>query len=355
MPSGIDIVMAIVALCVVIVLHEFGHYITAVRAGMKVDRFSVFGIGPAIFKLGTWRGTEFVISAIPFGAYVLIRGMEPEEDSGALDRPLDPDSPNFRDKPLGARALTIAGGPIANYITAIGLFFLVFAVFGPKQPPDAILIDDFQEVSPARDAGLEQGDQLLVVGETPIDPTKRGGDLSPAAEPYRGEAMPVTVLRDGKAVSAKVQVPEEGYALGIHPRPRQVRKRVDLGEAAKDAFAAPFITTATQLEGLYMLATGQLKGDVSGPVRIVGEIAKSARRGFADFIEITALISTLLGMFNLLPLPALDGGRLCFLGYEAIMRRKASPRVEELVHGYGMLALLGLILLVTVADVKSFF
>jgi regulator of sigma E protease len=349
--SALDIVMAVVALCVVIILHETGHYVMAVRSGMKVDRFSVFGIGPAILDLGTWRGTQFVVSAIPFGAYVLIRGMEPEDDAGPLDRPLDPDSPNFRDKPLGARALTIAGGPIANYITAIVLFFAVFAIFGPKLPPDAIFIDAFHEGSPAQAAGLQEGDEFLVVGTTEIDPTRRGADLSEAADPHRGQLMPVTVRRDGQALTVEVDVPEEGYALGITPRVRAPRAQVGLGQAARDAVAAPFVTTAQQLHALYMLATFQMKGSVSGPVEIVNQIAKSARRGIADFVEITALISTLLGMFNLLPLPALDGGRLCFLGYEAVMRRKASPRVEEMIHGYGMLALLGLILLVTVRDV----
>src|SRR5262245_925667 len=137
-----SIFAAIVALCVVIIIHEGGHYLAAVWTGMKVDRFSVFGIGPTVVRLGTWRGTEFVISAIPFGAFVLIRGMEPadEGDLASERDAIDDDawakamaaakgseapkaSPNFRDKPLWARAAVLAGGPVANYLTAMLIFF----------------------------------------------------------------------------------------------------------------------------------------------------------------------------------------------------------------------------------------
>src|SRR5690606_28379201 len=126
---------------------------------MKVDRFSVFGIGPAIVKLGTWRGTEFVIGAIPFGAYVLIRGMEPEEDdSGGFRSRPDPSSHNFRDKSLGARALVLAGGPLANYVTAIVLYFGVFTLAGLRGPVESVEIASFHEDSAAQAAGLEVGD-----------------------------------------------------------------------------------------------------------------------------------------------------------------------------------------------------
>lgn len=349
--TALDYVAAALALCVVIILHEGGHYLTAVWKGMKVDRFSVFGIGPAIVKLGTWRGTEFVISAIPFGAYVLIRGMEAEEENEA-GKPVAKDSSNFRDKPLAHRALVIAGGPIANYITAIVMFLMVFTVFGIKQPPSAIYIEGFQEDSAAEQAGMQVGDEFVRVGQVDIDPSLRGGDLSQGAEPHRGGPMPVVVLRDGALLEVSVQVPEDGLPLGVLTGARAERASVGIGTAVTTAVTQPFITSAQQLKGLWMLATGQLKGSVSGPVGIVEQFARAAKSGMPDFIEMTALISTLLGLFNLLPLPALDGGRLTFLGYEALMRRRANPRVEEAVHGYGMLALLALLAIVTFGDIS---
>ncbi len=347
--------MAALALCVVIILHELGHYLAAVWSGMKVDRFSVFGIGPALVKLGTWRGTEFVIGWIPFGAYVLIRGMEAEDNEGSQERAEpDPDSPNFRDKPLWKRAFAIAGGPMANYVTAIVLFFAAFTIFGPKGPPEALLLRGFTESSPAEAAGMQVGDELVRVGETDIDPRKAGADVSPAAEPFRGESMPVVVQRDGELVTLTVEVPAdpEQRALGVLQTARAPRVDVGIGTAAAAAFTEPFVQSARQLVALYKLATGQIKGSISGPVGIVEEFAIAAKAGLPDFIEMTALISTLLGLFNLLPLPALDGGRLTFLGFEAIARRRASPRVEEMVHGYGMLALLALLAIVTFGDIR---
>lgn len=347
----LEILTAIVALCVVIILHEFGHYIAAVTNGMKVDRFSVFGIGPAIVRLGYWRGTEFVIGAIPFGAYVQIRGMEADDDPASET---DAASVNFRSKPVYQRAAVLAGGPIANYLTAIVIFFVVFAAFGPKHP-QAIQIEDFKENSAALAAGLERGDALVRVGGTTIDPTRGGRDLVESAEAFRGQTMPVTVRRHGETIDAQIDVPEKGLALGVVTTVLAPRERIGIVAAAREAIVTPFATTAAQLKGLWKLVTRQLDGRISGPVEIVNQIAKSAHRGIADLLEMTAVISTLLGMFNLLPLPALDGGRLCFLGYEAVMRRRVSPRIEEMVHGYGMLVLVALMLIVTIDDVRSLF
>ncbi len=351
-----DIIAAALALCVVIMLHEGGHYLTAIWSGMKVDRFSVFGIGPAILRLGTWRGTEFVIGAIPFGAYVLIRGMEAEEDPPPPGTPVDPNSFNFRDKPLGRRALTIAGGPIANYIVAIVTFFAVFSIFGLKQHPRAIAIESFGENSPAEAAGAAVGDELVRIADLEIDPALGGADVAPAATAHRGETIAVIVRRDGEALELQLAVPPDEDAAPLSVALMGVdieRADVPMGAAASAAVSQPFKITVLQLQGLKNLFTGKLSTDkVGGPVEIVKTVAGAAAVGFPDFLEMVAIISTLLGLFNLLPLPALDGGRLCFLAYEAIAKRPAPARVEEGVHGYGMLALLALILLITVRDIQ---
>lgn len=369
-----SVLAAIVALCVVIIIHEFGHYFVAVSSGMKVDRFSVFGIGPAILKLGTWRGTEFVIGAIPFGAYVMIRGMEPEDPAGITPvNPANADSaarapdemdaearrasPNFRDKPLLSRIAVLAGGPGANYVAAIVLYLGVFALAGLPGQIEAITIGAVTESSPAAAAGVEPGDELLRIGETPIDPNARGSDVKAALDENRGKDFAIVVARDGQPVELIANLPADpdaplGIAYGGRAGPRE---SVPLGTAVAAGFREPFHQTAVQLEGLWMLATGRLDAEPQGPVGIVTHIARSADAGIIPFVLTTAFISTLLGMFNLLPLPALDGGRLVFLGYEAVARRKASPLVEERVHGYGMLALLLLIAFITVGDIRRLF
>jgi regulator of sigma E protease len=378
-----SIFAAIVALCVVIIIHEAGHYLFAVWTGMKVDRFSVFGIGPTIVRLGTWRGTEFVISAIPFGAFVLIRGMEPNDEGelteggdaidddawakamaaakgDALRQPVAPRrdaSPNFRDKPLWARAAVLAGGPLANYLTAMLLFFAVFLAAGVPGPADRIEITKLSEGQPAAAAGLREGDRIVKVGDVAIDPALGTQAVVEATTPHRGHTVEMTVLRDGQELVLPVMPnADEGEpALGAMLAQGADNRAVGMGEAAALAVNEPIRITKVQLVGLYKWATGQLQAEMQGPARIVKHIATSIESGLISFLKTAALISTLLGMFNLLPLPALDGGRLTFLGYEALSRRRASARVEELVHGYGMLALLLLIAVVTVGDIRSFF
>lgn len=351
-----EIVVAIVALCVVIIVHELGHFLAAVFTGMKVDRFSVFGIGPSILKLGTWRGTEIVIGAIPFGAYVLIHGMEPEDPlTPPRTTPAPKDSPNFRDKPLLSRIAVIAGGPVANYLLAIALLLGIYTMAGVRGPVEQISVDAFASESSAQAAGLEIGDELVQIGEHPIDPALGSAGVNEAAKAYLGQDVDIVVRRAGELSTHAAHFPEEGPALGVTLFLHSERQPVAFGEALGRASTEPFIASAAQLRGLYQLATGKLKADMQGPVGIVREIARSADAGIIPLVTTAALISTLLGMFNLLPLPALDGGRLVFLGYEAVARRRANPRVEELVHGYGMLALLALILLVTVGDVRRLF
>lgn len=365
-----SIVAAIVALCVVIILHELGHYLAAVWTGMKVDRFSVFGIGPTILKLGTWRGTDFVISAIPFGAFVLIRGMEPDPDADtpSLDADelddLDDDalskaraagaagSVNFRDKPLWARAAVLAGGPLANYVTAMILFFVVFMTAGVPGPADRIELTQVGEDKPAAAAGLEPGDRLLSIAGTELDPTQGTQPVAELISAHPGEAIELTLVRDGETLTKTVTPSEEG-TIGVGLATGSDHRAVGTGEAAGLAVQEPWRVTKAQLVGLYKLITGQISAKVGGPVAIVTHIASSVQSGLVTFLRTAAIISTLLGMFNLLPLPALDGGRLTFLGYEALARRRASARVEELVHGYGMLALLVLIAIITVGDIRS--
>ena len=358
-----SVLAAIVALCVVIIIHEFGHYFAAVSTGMKVDRFSVFGIGPAIFKLGTWRGTEFVVGAIPFGAYVLIRGMEPEDPDAPPDESSEMDaearraSPNFRDKPLVSRMAVLAGGPGANYLAAIVLFFGVFAWAGMPGPIEAITIGSVGESTPAEAAGVQAGDELIAIGDTTIDPTKRGSDVKEALDRHRGSDFRLLVEREGEPVELVANLPADSDALlGITYGGRAgSRQAVPFTTAATAAVREPFVQSAAQLQGLYLLVTGRLDADPQGPVGIVTHIARSADAGIIPFVWTAALISTLLGLFNLLPLPALDGGRLVFLGYEAVARRRASPHIEERVHGYGMLALLLLIAVITVGDIRRLF
>jgi regulator of sigma E protease len=356
----VEILFAIVALSVLIIVHEFGHYICAVATGMKVDRFSVFGIGPVVARLFTWRGTEFVISAIPFGAYVHIVGMEADDSPTMVEggKPgetydYDPNDPTlYRNRPIWARMIAILGGPVANYIAAMLIMFGLY--MSSVDVTTAVKIDKVVSDT-AVSAGLQSGDELVSVGGTTARGEIRDGKYAPAEDRVRaaagawsGKTAAIVVIRDGKEVTVDVPISQEG-AIGIEMQPISSEKfKAPLGAAAVAAVQWPIIQSADQLKRLKQMITGEVQGKLGGPVAIVKTMAKSAAGGFSYFLKFAALISTVLGLFNLLPLPALDGGRFVFLLWEGVTRRPANRRVEEMIHGVGMLALLGLILYVTV-------
>ncbi|MCA9716077.1 MAG: site-2 protease family protein [Myxococcales bacterium] len=358
------VIGAILLLSVLIIVHEFGHYIFAVATGMRVDRFSVIGIGPPIAKLFTYKGTEFVISAIPFGAYVHIVGMEAPDDEELAEEERaraaclaagkeDETKYLFRNRPVWARIATIFGGPLANYLAAMLIFFSLFTIAG-TQIETAVRVDDLMSDS-AKASGLEEGDELVAIAGESVQGRSAMARVRTVASKHSGATVDVTVNRAGEEKTLPVPISEEGR-LGILLDASQTEWiPMTAGVAAKNAVVQPLRITEMQLTALGGLIVGRSKAEVGGPVAIVDQIRKSAKTGMFQFFWIGAVISTVLGMINLLPIPALDGGRLVFLVYEMIARRPANRRIEEMVHGVGMLALLGLILLVTIRDIGKFF
>ncbi len=350
---------AILLLSVLIIVHEFGHYIFAVATGMRVDRFSVIGIGPPVLHLFKYKGTEFVISAIPFGAYVHIVGMETpdeeelREEQRAREACLaegkeDETKYLFRNRPLYARILTILGGPLANYLAAMVIFFGVYTAHGAADRTRVEIMSYGDDNTPAEQAGLKPGDQFVQIDGEAVQGDDANTLLINAIQSHAGQTVDFKVLREGQELTHQVAIPEEGR-IGValtHPR-----VSVGFQRSAITAIKAPFVITRDQLTGLAKLIRGKSKAEVGGPVAIVHQISKSAESGLVSFFLFGGMISTVLGMFNLLPIPALDGGRLVFLGYEMIARQPANRRVEEMIHGIGMLALLGLIALVTIRDI----
>jgi regulator of sigma E protease len=348
------VVLAILALSILIIVHEFGHYLCAKIGGMHVDRFSVLGIGPVVLKLFTWKGTEFVISAIPFGAYVHIVGMEPEEYAADEEGNLPPPPTgyrNFRDSPLWARLLAIFGGPAANYLAAIVLVVAVFASAGVQEPV-GVEVAGFGVGSPAAAAGVEIGDEIVAVDGERIRGPEAREKVMEMTQAKLGETVRLTVERDGQEHEYLVAVNAEPPALNASLA--VMGERMPISPATALALGAkwPFEQTAFQLRALGSLFVGKSEAKVGGPVAIVKAIKGSADRGVVDFIMFSALISTVLGMFNLLPLPALDGGRLIFLIYELVTRRPPNKVFEERVHMVGMILLLGLIAWATVNDLR---
>lgn len=335
------IVAAVFGLSLLVIAHETGHYLVARAFGMRVIRYSI-GFGPALFRYKPKNSpTTFQVCAIPFLAYVQIAGMNPHEE-------LEDDDPgSFHNASLFGRIATIAAGPLANYLAAVVLTFgLGLHGWG------AVGVKEVTEDSPAAEAGLKDGDVVLAVSGERLFGIN---DLIHMTSPRGGKPTVYDVERNGERKSFTI-VPKttEGGRAVIGIMLGDVESRpMELGEALSTAAIFPWRFTKVQLEGIAnMIETRDTEG-VAGPVRMGQVVAAHAEQGIGPFVYVLILLSVALGLFNLLPLPALDGGRLVFLGYELITRRRPNEQLEVAVHTVGILLLLGVLLLVTFREVAG--
>jgi regulator of sigma E protease len=347
--------LAILALGFLIVVHEAGHYFVARWCKMRVERFSI-GFGPGILKHQAKSGTIFQLAPIPFGGFVEIRGMNIAEE-------VDPEDVHaYPNRPAWQRFLTILAGPATNYISAIFLAFALYTCHG--QPGGTYYIANVNEEYDA--AGkLQPGDRILAFDGVPMFAPDTI-TLSEAVNKKNGAPVTLTVRRGVQDVTVTIQpkikkdkngkdVTLDGkpiYILGVGQAP----DIVDVGvfEAVKDSLIYPIDQTKVILGGLRDIFTGKEDADPGGPVRIVGEFKAAFSRGLWDGIKLLMVLSVYLGLFNLFPLPALDGGRLVFLGYEMVTRRRANPKIETMVHMGGIMVLMIVMILVTLHDFNVF-
>jgi regulator of sigma E protease len=307
---------------------------------MRVERFSI-GFGPplASFKRGD---TIFQIAPIPLGGFVQITGLNPSEEFDKADPMVYPNRPRWM------RLLTVLAGPAANYLTAMVLVFAIFVGYGIA--PKTQQIDEPAPNRPAAVAGLKAGDVLVEANGQAVDAEHL---ISEVINAGHGAPVAIKVLRAGQPMTFVVtpDKPAAAYQIGIKIGPHGPRSRASVGMAAKEALVYPYYASVDILQGLYNMIRGKVQADLSGPVGITKQIAKAASQGMLNFVSMLAMLSVYLGLFNLLPLPALDGGRGVFLGLESITRRKVNPRIEAAVHTAGFVLLFGVLLVVTFKDI----
>jgi regulator of sigma E protease len=335
--------IAILGLAVLMIVHEGGHYLAARRFGMRVVRFSI-GFGPTIWRhQRSDSPTVYQVALIPFLAYVQIAGMNPYEE-------IDPkDKESYANASLFARVVTIAAGPLTNYFFASVLIFLGLLI-GGKEVPDEASMRVVVEAGPAQVAGIQTGDRVLAVNGEAM----HGWDqLRKSVSAHPGEPITVTIERGDRTLFETVTPTPRGEKDEglIHIRMPTHVESVGVAEAAKISVVAPPVFVYENVRAIGRVLTGKEKLQVSGPVGIVRETARQARTGLGVLLQFLGMLSAYLGAFNLLPFPALDGGRLLFLGAEAVVRRKPDAKIEARVHAVGLLMLLTLIAFVTYADV----
>ena len=335
---------------------------------MRVDRFSI-GFGPALFKR-TYGETDFTIGPIPFGGFVQINGMLVSED-------VDADDPrSYPNRPVWQRFLTIFAGPATNYLAAIVLAFVFYNIVGVRAETARYVVGGVATGEGFDAEGkLEAGDIIAKVDGEVVHsrfegrPTRKG--FVARVQESDGKPMALTIIRDGSEMEVSVIAKPNPAFEKVKDKPVEERpnipayrigivldeERADVGVlgALGHALIYPVLQTKLIVKNLYDMATKEeaRKGaQLSSVVGITAEVKRHIDRGFTYLLQILMVLNIYLGLFNLFPLPALDGGRLVFLGYEMITRRRANPKIEATVHMVGIMALMILLIVVTYGDIK---
>jgi regulator of sigma E protease len=336
MTNFFSILAAIFGLGILMVVHETGHYVAARAFGMRVTKFSL-GMAPVLWRFRPKNSpTTFQIGALPFFAYVQIAGMNP------LEEVPDDDKGSYANASLLGRIVTIVAGSLANYLIASVFFFGSILLNGKPTTVVKPIADQ-----PAAQAGMRDGDKVVEVDGVAVETWEQFRSL---VVQRPNKATPVVVERDGARQTLTVTPAATGEngvgQVGVRP----VSGPVPVVEAAKTAVLMPPAVVSDLVRGLARWVTGKQKAELGGPAAIVKEGARMARLGVGELLFFLGFLSANLAGFNLLPIPALDGGRLIFLGYEAVTRRRPDAMVEAHVHLVGFFMLLALMVVVTYGD-----
>ncbi|MGI6180711.1 MAG: RIP metalloprotease RseP [Agathobaculum sp.] len=337
----LQIILAVLAFGMLVIVHEFGHFITAKRGGVQVNEFWI-GMGPTLLKK-EYHGTLYCLKLLPFGGACVMEGEDGESENEHA----------FGKASLPRRMLIVAAGALMNF--AVG-FLIVLAVMQPNGPEGGYIISTLESVDPASTAagegGLQAGDEILKVDGYRI---LQREDFNTALMRGNDTVYEVVVRRNGErvtlpAVRMEATVPgEDGRRLiGLTFAEQQggFGMRLNMSVRASVNYARLVWTSLGQL------FSGQVGVDqLSGPVGVAGVMANTAKYSMVYFFRLVAFISINLGVMNLLPLPALDGGRLVFLLIEAVRRKPVPPKYEGYVHAAGLMLLLALMVYVTGQDI----
>lgn len=360
----------ILGLIPLILVHEIGHFVMAKLVGVWVREFGV-GYPPRIAKLFRWRETDFTLNWLPLGGFCRMEGEQTfaedtsedgEPPAEALAEAEEARKHSLYAKPPGKRTLIYLGGPVMNIITG---WVLATTIFVTGIPAARVVINEVAPGSPAAEAAIQVDDIIVAINGEKVQGT---GDVSLLTQKHLGAPTEVTLERDGQAFTVSLvprENPPEGQgAMGIVisglENPGNL-KRYPLGQAM--VYGTEYVGTIMRMT--VMLPVYVIRGlipiEQARPVGVIG-ISQIAQRSVEDsiatqaaypFLNILVLISLSLGIFNLLPIPALDGGRILFAIVEKIRRQPLTPAIEERIHMI-TLAVMGLLFVfITILDIVA--
>lgn len=304
----------------IIFFHEFGHFMTAKLSGVLVHEFSL-GMGPKIFK-HVKNETTYSIGAFPIGGYVKMEGEDEESD---LEN-------SFGSKSPLVRLMIISAGPIMNFLLAMIIFFILFMYIGMP----TTVINETMPGFPAESSGLMKGDRIVSVNGNPVD------EWSEIVEGVmeKPDLVQLVIERDQEEISVDIEpvVDGERSMIGIVP----VLERNIFYSIGMSADRIWYISTNIFSFLSDLVGGRQLEGEIVGPIGIISMVNEASKYSFISVLSLAAIISINLGIVNLLPFPALDGGRLVFILLEMIKGSPIDKKKEGLVHFIGFIALMAL-------------
>ena len=346
-----DILIFVIALSVLVLVHEFGHYIAAIKTGVKVEEFGL-GLPPRIVgkKIGE---TIFSLNWLPIGGFCKLYG---EDAEGKGDRA-------FNNKKPWQKLLVVLGGVLMNLVLAVTVFSLVYSILGVPTETKKVKIVGISEGSPAAVAGIKEDDWVVKVAETPVFSAK---EMTEEVAKYKGQEVSLKV--ESLKVEREVKVfvrenpPEGEGGMGVAisntemVRIKWYEIHKGIGAGFREAYYWGKIIGGGVVGMISELFQGRVPKDVSGPIgmyQATSSIKES--QGMLAVIHFFAIVSVNLAVVNVLPFPALDGGRIVFVIYEMIFRKRANQKFETAVNNFGMLVLLFLVFLITAGDVVRIF
>ncbi len=349
-----DILIFVLALSILVLVHEFGHFFAAKATGVRVDEFGL-GLPPRIVGKKKW-GTLWSLNWLPIGGFCKLFGEDPNEKGAGVNKD------SFLSKNPWQKGLIVLGGVMMNLVLAVLIFTVVYSILGIPVETDKVKIIGVAERSPAAIAGLGEGDWIKIINGKEI---KKGSELTTEVEKNKGKTIKLRItndeLRSDKEVELQVReiAPEGEGLMGVVISNTEMQKikwyefYKGIGAGFKEAYYWGKIIGGGVFQMISGLLSGQVPKDVSGPIGMY-EATSSIRnnQGILAMIHFFGVVSVNLAVVNVLPFPALDGGRIIFVLYELLTKKRANEKLEIIVNNVGMMILLGLILLVTIGDVS---
>jgi len=336
--TAISIIAALLLLSLLVMIHELGHYFAGRALGFSILEFSI-GMGPKLIKKKDKRGTEFSIRAFPIGGMCRFEG----EDENVVNEK------SFNAQKVWKRIIVVIAGPLTNLVFAILLAFVTLSAFGDFMPA----IYEVNQNSPAEAAGVLPGDVILDINGNPVKFYFQTVDMILAVE---SKDMTLTISRDGVEKTLTLNnIYNEAQSKNLIGVTISA-ERMKFGVGASALRSVNYVS-ATLVETFRFLGRvfqgNATSSDAAGPVAIVAIISEAVRSDGETVLRQLVLISASLGIMNLLPIPAMDGGRLVFMIIETIRGKAISQEKEGMVHFVGLILLFGLIIFLTYNDITN--